>query len=88
MANAYGYPDYSYCLLEQQKIRQWLDQEKIDRLKSIINMYSKNIKYAGKGRGTIWALLNLLLKIFHRDHEGWALGEDHLGSRKKKGIFY
>jgi FkbM family methyltransferase len=88
MGVLYGYPDYSLCLLERSEISSYLDAGTINKLKQAIIRNVKCKKYHFKGSGKLSAIMHLISECFKPDHEGWATGERHLGTRKKFGIFY
>lgn len=88
MGMVYGYPDYSLCILERPELLQWMNKETISGLKTIIYKYTSCNKISFWGSGKIYNIFQMLSKLFEPDHEGWATGERHLGSRKRFGIHY
>ena len=88
MGIIYGYPDYSLCLLERPEISLLLKTETIAQLKKAAIASGWCNKLSFKGSKKLWHIFYLISKIFEPEHEGWANGEQHLGSRKKFGIYY
>ena len=85
MGIAYGYLDYSLCILNQPLINDFIEIDKINRWKSVIHRYGKSLYYKGKGARYLSDIFNLLSRMFQPIQEG-SSGQ-HLGSRKKFGIF-
>jgi FkbM family methyltransferase len=88
MSILYGYHDYALCLLDQQAVIKRMGIEKNNALKFSVRKDAQCIRYSFKGSGKIWLLFKLLSKVFETDKEGWADSDQHLGSRKKFGIYY
>jgi hypothetical protein len=65
-----------------------MNKETISGLKTIIYKYTSCNKISFWGSGKIYNIFQMLSKLFEPDHEGWATGEMHLGSRKRFGIHY
>lgn len=84
----YGYLDYSLCILNQPRIGEFLNEEKIKRLKMLISICNRKISVGGIVARKFSFLLHLVYKIFQPTHDGWATSDPHLGSRKMMGIFH
>lgn len=88
MGIAYGYLDYSLCLLNQPSVGDFLDKDVIANWRYLVLHYGKNLKYSGKGAGKLAALFNYLYRVCQPTHKGWSVNGHHLGMRKKYGVFY
>jgi FkbM family methyltransferase len=88
MGVLYGYPDYSLCLLGKSEISSYFDTGIIDKMKENIISNVDRKKYTFKGVGKLSGIMHLISEYFKPDHEGWASGERHLGTRNKFGVYY
>ena len=88
MSILYGYHDYALCLLNQQAVIKRMGIEINNALKISVRRDAQCIGSSFKGSGKIRSLFKLLSKVFEPDQEGWANGDQHLGSKKKFGIYY
>ena len=87
MGIVYGYLDYSLCLLNQPISNDFFDQKFINKLKNLINMYGRSLRFETGKITKLGDLFYLLYQIFRGTHEGWATIDSHLGSEKKFNIF-
>lgn len=87
MGIVYGYLDYSLCLLNQPSIHDFLEKEMVDKWKILIRRYGRSFQYNGKGEGKMSTILNMLYRICQPTRDGWCTLGNHLGARKKYGIF-
>lgn len=83
----YGYLDYSFSLLSQPEIGDFLDQKTVCAFKKIITDYSQSLKYNGIGSGKLYNFFNLLCSLCQPIHHDWATIGHPLGVRKKMGVF-
>jgi len=88
MGMIYGYPDYSLCILERPELLQLVDEQVIRELKIYISNLVRCKRFSFRGSGKIHNIFYMLSQLFKPDHEGWATGEKHLGSKKIIGIYY
>jgi FkbM family methyltransferase len=87
MGIVYGYLDYSLCLLNQPTIDDYLEKGVINQWKALIYHYGKSLQYKGKGVGRLSYLINLLYRVFQPTLGGWGSIGQHLGARKRLGVF-
>lgn len=87
MGIVYGYLDYSLCLLNQPSISDFLERDIIDQWRVLILHYGKSLHYKGNGAGRLSSIFNLLYRMCQSTHAGWGSIGQHLGTRKKLGIF-
>lgn len=87
MGIVYGYLDYSLCLLNQPSIGDFLEKDAINQWRALILHYGKSLHYEGKGAGRLSSIFNFLCRMCQSTYGGWASSGQHLGTRKKFGIF-
>jgi FkbM family methyltransferase len=93
---AFGYIDYSICVLSQPGIQQYFSAAEIAELKNAVTGLGWNVRSLFAFRvnyritRVFHGLANTILSLYRLvqpSHEGWAVTEDKLGSTKRAGWF-
>ena len=84
----FGVTDYSHKVLALGSEANIISQEQQIAMQSIIRDVNRCVRYRGRGRLFLEKIASLIFGVVQGDHNGWATGERHLGSRKTFGIFH
>ena len=83
----YGYLDYSFSLLSQPALGDFLSQSAIHSWKKLIISHGQSLAYGGVGSERLYNFFNLLSSLCQPTHGGWSTSGHRLGARKKMGVF-
>jgi FkbM family methyltransferase len=84
----YGQFHYSLKILKEAITRKLISKSDGEFLELCLMKHCRTLEYKFLGRGVLREISRFVQGIVENDHGGWATGENHLGSRKKWGIFY
>ena len=84
----FGVTDYSQKVLALGSEVNIISQEQQAAIQSAIKDVNRCVRYRGRGRLFLEKITSLIFGVVQGDHNGWATGERHLGSRKTFGIFH
>ena len=88
IAALYGQVDYSLKILKDATKKNMINRAAGESLQRSLIKYCRSLNYKFFGRGILRESARFVQGIVENDYGGWASGENHLGSRKKWGIFY
>jgi FkbM family methyltransferase len=84
----FGVTNYSHRVLALGSAVNIISQEQQIAMQSIIRDVHRCVRYRGRGRLFFEKMTSLIFRVVQSDHNGWATGERHLGSRKTFGVFH
>ena len=80
---AYGYFDYASALLNTDFSNNYLDKECKKSFIRCIDNTSRGIYFFKNGNRLLHGIFYALMHSFRPTHQGWAISESNIGSRKR-----
>ncbi len=86
-ALAYGYVDYAAAVLELPFAQNKTNASLREALSCAVNGMGSGFRPFRNGNGYIYSVFGMISKAFKPIHNGWATGDEALGSRRR-GFFW
>lgn len=86
-ALAYGYADYAAAILSAPFIQEHVNENLLEALSCALNGVGSGFRPFRNGNGHLYSVLGMLARAFRPIHNGWATGDETLGSRRR-GFFW